>query len=255
MGKASAKRYNLDMTPPPTPIVLHADQEHDNLRTAVVLLLVFFFFVSYWLVNALLNLPIFGPVSDYAVSLSCVLGLVLALGITAVIENIFKRTWHSGRYLTLNEEGILAQFRHQEARRIRRDGYITQLNWAFNLKGYRRGGREKRLPTKWVCLACQLQQDDQRLIVYSYMPPAKAAVWLENDNAPHKFHHINLAGAFEASLSDRVKAPTRPEISNEMLTGKDGRYWLAERNRWLDGLELTHEDFATFMQFIARGES
>ncbi len=241
------------MSPTKTPITLHADREHDGLRTAVIFALIALFFVSYWLVNALLGLEALAAVRDYAVSVSCVLGLVIALGATAVIENMLKRHWPSGRSITLDDAGILAQFRRQNPLRFRFDGSMTRLNWTFKLSGYRRGGREKRLSSKWVCLACQVQQDGQRLVVYSYMPPRKAAVWLDED-APEKFQCINQADVADKSFSARVKMPTRPEVTNEMLTGKDGRYWLAERNRWDNGLELTHEDFATFMQFLAGGK-
>ncbi len=256
IGKAGAECYNLPMTSPASaPVVLHADQEHDSLRTAVVLLLTALFFVSYWIVNALLQSEIFGAVRDYAVSLSCVGGLVMSLAISAIAEKGLKRIWHSGRNLTLDDTGILVQLRHQADQHFRWDGHLTRLNWTFKLSGYRRGGREKRLSAKWVCLACQLQQDDQRLIVYSYMPPQKASRWLENDRAQQKFHPLNLATISDSSFSARVKMPIRPEISNEILTGKDGRYWLAECHRWLDGLELTAKDFATLMEEITRRQS
>ena len=248
MGKANTECYNLSMTQPTSPSsVLHADQEHDSLRTAVILLLLTFFFISYWIVNALLQLELFGPVRDYAVSLSCVGGLALALGLSAVVEKTLKQIWHSGRRLTLDDAGLLAQFRHESDRRFRWDVPLTRLNWTFKLSGYRRGGREKRLPTQWVCLACQFQQNDQRLIVHSYMPPKQAAQWLDGDQAEPKFRHLNLANISDSSFSARMKMPTRPEIPNEVLTGRDGRYWLAERHRWTDGLELTAKDFATFM--------
>ncbi len=249
MGKAETECYNFSMmTTLPLPVILHTDREHDKLRTTIVLILILLYFISYRIVQALLNLAMFATVRDYATAISCVLGLVLALGVTAVIEKILKRTWHSGQSLTLDEEGILAQYRHQNPIRIRQNGSMTRINWTFGLKGYRRGGREKRLPAKWVCLACQLQQDDHRLIVYSYMPPREAAVWLNDER--HKFRRINQADAIEPTLASKLKMPIRPEVSNEMLRGKDGRYWLAERNRWLDGLELTHEDFAIFMRYL-----
>ena len=237
-----------------TPITLHADQEHDGLRTAVIFILIALFFASYWLVNALLGLDALASVRDYAVSVSCVLGVIVALIATSVVEKLLKRYWPSGRSITLDDDGFQAQFRRQNPLHFQSNGSMTRLNWSFNLSGYRRGGREKRLPAKWMCLACQLQQDDQRLIVYSYMPPRNAAVWL-NESNPAKFQSIDLAEVADKSFSARVKMPIRPEITNEMLTGKDGRYWLAERNRWDSGLELTQEDFATFMQYLARVES
>lgn len=233
-------------------VVLHADQEHDRLRTTVILLLIFLFFLSYWLVSRLLNLDIFAPVRDYAVSLSCVLGLALALGITAVLEIWLKQIWPSGRSLTLDEEGIQYQSRPENAGQIWWGGGLAFLPWYFSLRGYRRGGREKRLSNRWLCLAYQLQQGDQRLIVYSYMPPQKASAWLNNDNSSPKFHELKPADVYESTFSGRFRPPTRPQIKNEVLTGKDGRFWLAERFRWEEGFELTPQDFAIFMDFIAK---
>ena len=71
--------------------VLHADQEHDGLRAVVILLLVVAFFVSYRLVNSLWQWDVLAPYRDYAVSLSCIGALPLALGITAVAEYWLKQ--------------------------------------------------------------------------------------------------------------------------------------------------------------------
>jgi hypothetical protein len=234
-----------------TPITLHADQEHDTLRTVVILFLITFFFLSYLLVNTILQLDFWGSISDYAVSLSCVLGLVLALAVSAVVENLLKRVWHSGRSLTLTDNGIEIQEKKASVKTIKQSGNAAQLNWYFNLKGYRRGGREKRLSNQWLCLACQLQQGGTRLIAHAYMPPQKAKVWLENENQP-EFHQIEPGSVYESSFSSRLGAPTRPQISNEILASGDGRYWLAERHRWDEGFELSPDDFATFMAYLAR---
>ena len=234
-----------------TPIVLHADQEHDSLRTAVVLFLILLFFLSFWLVRQLLNLELFGVVRDYAFSLACVGGLVLALGITAAVEIGLKRVWHSGRHLVLDEQGIGVHNPGQAVQYVRRDEGLAGLAWYFHLRGYRRGGREKRISSRWQCLAYQLQQGDKRLIVYSYLPPNQAAKWLQEEDVPHRFRQIRPADVYESSLARRLGAPARPHLSNEIITGKDGRHWLAERHRWAEGFELTPADFAIFMDKVA----
>ena len=237
------------------PIVLHADQEHDSLRTAVILFLITFFFVSYWLVYAILQLEFWGGLRDYAVSLSCVLGLTLALAVSAGAETLLKRVWRSGRSLALDKTSIRAHDKLIGDQQIDLTKGLSHLKWHFSLQGYRRGGREKRLPQKSICLAYQFQQGDTRLIVHSYMPPQKANLWLENDAVPPKFHEIKPGELIESSLSSRLGAPVRPTLSNEILTGSDGRYWLAERHRWEKGFELTPDDFARFMDYVARGKS
>jgi hypothetical protein len=243
------------MTSSPLPIVLHADQEHDSLRTAVVLFLIAIFFLSYWLVHSILQLEFWDSLRDYAVSLSCVLGLIVALAISAVFEKWLKRIWPSGRKLVLAEDAIRIEDKNRAKRVIKRTNRLANLNWYFNLEGYRRGGREKRLPKKWLCLASQIQQGDARLIVHTYMPVQKAKIWLENEADEPKFHEIQPDDVYESSLSARLGAPTRPAISKEVLASSDGRYWLAERHRWDEGFELTPDDFATLMDYLARGTS
>lgn len=242
-------------TPSASPIVLHADQEHDRLRTAVILLLIFFFVLGYWLIRMLLRLEFWGALRDYAVSLSCVLGLVLALAITGGLELWLKRIWPSGRKLVLDDAGIRAYDQSTESQFIQWRERWTSLKWYFSLQGYRRGGREKRLPKRWLCLACQLQQGETRLIAHSYMPPEKAEIWLDNENLRPKFHQIQPGDVYESSWSTRLGAPARPQLSNEVLTGSDGRYWLVERHRWDEGFELTPNDFATFMDKVAEWQS
>ena len=234
---------------------LHADQEHEKLRTVVVLLLIFLFFISYWLIYTLLQLEFWGNLRDYAVSLSCVLGLVLALAVSAGIEAWLKRVWPSGHKLVLDDAGIHVFTAGEVEKTIRVAEDWADLYWQFELKGYRRGGREKRLPQNYICLACQLQQDNGRLIVHSYLPPQKAAASLNKQIPLARFHKIQPGDVYESSFSTRLGAPARPIISNEVLTGSDGRYWLAERHRWNEGFELTPHDFAIFMDYLAKGKS
>jgi hypothetical protein len=183
------------------------------------------------------------------------LGLVLALAISAGLEVWLKRIWPSGRSLTLDENGICIKEKGAEEQMIRRSEGLARLNWQFSLRGYRRGGREKRLSQNWVCLACQLQQGDTRLIVHSYMPPQKAKIWLDTEAAHPKFYEIQPADLYESSLKARLGAPARPQIGSEILRGSDGRYWLAERHRWDEGFELTPDDFAIFMDKVAAWQS
>lgn len=242
-------------SPDSSPIVLHTDQEHDNLRTVVILLLLSFFFLSFWLVNTILKFEFWGSIRDYAVSLSCVFGLVLALAISAGTEIWLKRVWPSGRSLTLNKTSIRIQNKSADSQQISLKKSPAHLRWYFHLKGYRRGGREKRLPRNSVCLAYQLQQGETRLIAHSYMSPDKAKRWLDEHSTDIHFHEIHPEAVYESSLASRFGTPSRPTITNEILTGSDGRYWLAERHRWEEGFELTPQDFAVFMDKVAAWQS
>ena len=127
---------------------------------------------------------------------------------------------------------------------------LNLTRWYFELSGYPRAGRERRVSSNWFCLACQFQQDDARLILFGYFPPDKAVVWTEDQNLPEPFHLISLAHLYAEAGKKIRGAAIRPKIPSSMLTGSDGRYWLAEQKRWQKGVELTQEDFATFMEYV-----
>jgi hypothetical protein len=127
---------------------------------------------------------------------------------------------------------------------------VNLTRWYFELAGYARAGRERRVSSKWLCLACQIQQDDARVIAFGYLPPEKAAEWIENQHLSEPFHSISLAYLYSETGKRKRGAATRPVIPSSMLTGKDGPYWLAEQKRWQEGIELTADDFATLMSYI-----
>jgi hypothetical protein len=179
----------------------------------------------------------------------------LALAISFGLEILLKRIWHSGRSLSLDENHIIIQDESADPQQIDMAKGPTNLLWHFKLKGYRRGGREKRLSQNTVCLACQLQQGDTRLIIHSYMSPAKAESWLGDGTSDFRFYEIHPEEVYDKTLTTRLGAPARPQISNEILTGSNGRYWLAERHRWEEGFELTPQDFAIFMNKVAEWHS
>ena len=107
--------------------------------------------------------------------------------------------------------------------------------------------RERRLTAKHACLACQLQQDNVRLIVFGYVKGQAADSLLDGSD----FHQIEPADYYERGPLRRLRGATdRPQLPTAVLTGRDGPYWLAEQRRWTDGIELTAEDFVVFWQAI-----
>lgn len=102
----------------------------------------------------------------------------------------------------------------------------------------------------WLCFCCQVQQDENRFIVYTFAPPTQTAVYTPTH--PLRFQKINPVEVYDASENGRFAPPTRPDtIPSEILNSKNGRYWLAEQRRWREGLELTRQDFETFLQYLA----
>lgn len=240
--------------PTASPIVLHADQEHSGLRTLLFILLFAGVWLGYQLSLALLRRFAPQPIADYAVPLACLTGIPLGLVVIWSAENILKRVWHSGNTVTLeaaNGGHVYVQTRDGATQSFRLEKNLTMTNWFFRLSGYPRGGRERRVPGKWLCLASELQQDDDRVVVYTFLPPKRAAVWTDKSTVSADFEQIYPANLYDNSLRSRMAAPTRPEIPAEILRGKSGRFWLAERRRWVNGLELTPADFETYMRFVS----
>ena len=234
-------------------IVLHADQEHSGIRMVIFVALFAGYFLGFQIVSWLLEAFAPPALLDYTIFLSCVGGLPIALLIIWLLEKLLKRVWHSGLSLVLDQQGLTVHDRRggaaAETPAVRWSDNLTHLNWYFRLRGYPRGGRERRVPVKWLCLATELQQDERRLSVYSLMPPEAAAAF--TDNPKQGFHILNPAEVYDTSVRSRIGPPSRPQIPNRLLQSKDGRYWLAERRRWEYGIELSPEDFAVLMQHVA----
>lgn len=245
---------------PQGPIIIHADEEHGGIRLVVFISLFIGYLLGFQLVRWLLTTLAPPSIRDYTTFLACIGALPLAVLIIWALENLLKRIWHSGLSLELNSHGILARDtraggvdtqRSNDPRgdepAIQWDGNPSQLNWYFRLSGYPRGGRERRMPSKWLCLATEFHQDGARLNVYAFMPPERATPLIENPR--HGFHRVNPAVVYATSVRSRFGPPSRPTISNELLHSKDGRYWLAERRRWEYGIELSARDFLLLIDY------
>ena len=231
------------------PIVLNADQEHPGLRVGVVITVLVAFAIAYLIVRAILSGPLFAGrlVSSYSFALSCILALILALAAASAGESIMKRYWTSGRRVVLDDSGVEATLPKGEQVALDWSGRVWAIRWYFSLRGYPRGGRERRLSDKHLCLACQLQQDEARLIVFGYLKEEEAETLLSSGD----FHRINPAQYYERNrFRVRWQSTDRPQISVDVLASKEGPFWLAEQRRWAQGVELTAKDFGIFYEAI-----
>ncbi|HRQ36621.1 MAG TPA: hypothetical protein PLD25_01760 [Chloroflexota bacterium] len=234
-----------------SPIVLHADQEHSGLRVTVIVLLFACTILFFILLNTMW--PRLAPpgLVDFAFIIACSSSLVLALAAVWGVEKGLKRVWHSGRVLTLDENGILVQDLDLSPYTLNWRSNMNQLYWRFTLKGYKRGGRERRVPEKWICLAVQIREGENQLIAYTYIAPKKAEEFMARHGRAH-FHEIYPADVYATDARSRyLSLPSRPEkIPADVLAGKDGKQWLAEQHRWLEGFELTNQDFEKFIMTV-----
>lgn len=231
---------------------LHADQEHDAIRYLVLVVLLIGFCLGFTLVGGLLRLLLAGSEwYDYSTVLACLGALPVGIGLTALAEYYLKRVWPSGRSLQIDEGGVTLKRPNTDDRLIEWDKRFNVLRWTFGLKGYPRGGKERRVPASWLCLGLQLHQDETKMLLFTFMPPKKAERILEKYN----FNVLDPSDIYGNSWREKLSMPSRPEIPSSVIAGRDGRYWLAERNRWYDGLELTAADFETLLERIGEREA
>jgi hypothetical protein len=231
-----------------TPVTLYAEQEHAGIRAIVVLSIIVSYIFCFWLINTLGQL-LPERIASLGFVLACLLSAPFAVGITWVLERWLKQVWHSGYKLTLQNDGFTVTQPETGQMVFNLDQNYLNLNWYFKLAGYKKGGRERRVPEKWLCLCCQVQQDEDRVIVYTFAPPKKTAVYQENESL--SFEKLRPIDIYETHYKNRFSPPSRPnKLPPEVISGKNGRYWLAEQRRWQEGLELTFDDFETFLAFL-----
>lgn len=236
--------------------ILHADPEHGGIRFAALLTIAVGLIGGYFLMRLLLEwLASDSPLLDFATVISCIGAVPIALGFSWLVEHFLRKNWSSGMRFELT--GSELHFERDASANgsplsiaIDFDQRVNLTCWFFKLIGYPKAGRERLVSDKWLCLACQMQQDDKRLIAFTYVPPEKAQEWFNAQNLDEPFHEISLTWLYREAGKRRLGATTRPEIPVDMLTGPDGRYWIAERRRWEEGLELSEDDFVTLIDFV-----
>jgi hypothetical protein len=248
-----------DKTVGNSPIVLYADQEHSGLRFVIFIFLFIGLFAGFSLSVALMEAFAPPALLDYTIFLACAGAIPFALLVIWGMEKLLKRYWHSGLSFILDQTGLFVSDRRDKNRApdfqpdipaIVWSENFSILKWYFKLAGYPRGGRERRAPAKWLCLAAEFLQEDARLNVYTFMSPEKAGRWIDSPGGG--FQRLNQAELYDRSVRSRIGPPSRPTIPNELLHSKEGRYWLAEKRRWQYGIELSPEDFNTLLTYAQR---
>lgn len=240
----------MNQTAFPDSVVLHADQEHGGIQFAVPLIMLGAGVVTFLFVDSLLLAPLLegGSLNDYRMALRIVLSIVLGIAIGGVAETILKRVWVSGRQLCLEPDGLIFGDKDQQAQRIAWDKRVNVSRWHYSLRGFPRGGRERRVPADHHMCACRLLQDNLSLVVYSYLLPRRA----RTIPGFAKFTELNIAELYSSSFFKRYTMPERPRIHPSLLTGKHGQLWVAEKERWTASFELTPDDFMTLLDALER---
>lgn len=224
--------------------VFHLDPEHSGVRYAVIAIVLVSFVIAFVAMNFLLG--VIAPQLDTTLILACLSAVPISLLFSAIGEWYLKRSWHSGRKLIVEPETIILHLPEGENKQIDRQKKMSQLWWRIPLAGYARGGRERRIPSKWSCVAGQLQQDETRVVAFCYVRPQRLDQWLRH----YEFARLHPEEVYNTSFRGRLGSPLRPDLPAEVIAGDQGRFWLAERNRWAFGVEMTEDDFEEFLGII-----
>jgi hypothetical protein len=162
-------------------------------------------------------------------------GLPLALVLTAVLlsigERVIKPRWHSGRHLELDQQSLtLVDKRHgrHERNRLAWSEPVHVDGWYFEVPT-RRG----RVPKGWYCVSVHLSQNDQEVIVYTFMSPEDARQMKQWESG---FTQLVSEKSSFLNTKRRAVHHARQAAQYKKLKGY-------EQERWSDGAEISPEDF------------
>lgn len=176
-------------------------------------------------------------VVDTTFNIANPLCIVLPLDAAAVfagsplIERLLKVLLPSRRRATLTPDAlVVTDARRSPPQQTRIDWHET-LNvraWRFEVR--RRG---TRIPRGWFCMALQLLQDDDDIILYTFMPQPEAEALTGYD------HFVRLRPRQETESNTDLNA-----------VAEQRRLLKLEDARWEDGAEVDRKDFRAIVDTI-----
>lgn len=208
-----------------TKTVYHVDSEHGGIRFATMLLFLAGFLIGFFATNIL--------IADAGINLLSVLvGILVATVVTMLGERQLKKVWKSGRVVIIDPESVEIQKKGvQETLVTRKDG-VTAILWTFRIN------RRSRVPKGYTMFAVALERDDERhLTAYTFMSPAQTTAFED-------------AKRFKAIQSRKEEKNQANNALREDLraAGEQRRLREAENYRWLNGAEMTPDDFVAYFQ-------
>jgi hypothetical protein len=224
-NEAQTDQEGLKLTD--TKSIYPADSYHAGLRLAIVGSM-----LAGFVLGALAIVPWLAKLLQVDVtSLFCfrvIGGLVTGAGIGWLVENYLYRIWPSGREIEIDAQGLTLREPSGENQSVAWDKHVNILAWQFKIK------QRAWVPKGWYCLSCQLVQDDQTIIFYTFIKPGLA-------------EKLPQWEAFKALVSPKDTTQKAQE-HNLADSPQQVRLRGVEQERWLDGAELQPKDFTTLIQ-------
>jgi hypothetical protein len=166
-------------------------------------------------------------------SLACI---VLPLDVVALvagglaIESTLKRLLPSRRSALLSSDALEIRDERRKPPRITRiawDKTVNVKSWRFTIP------HRSRVQKGWYCMALDLVQDEDEVILYTFMPPQEAE---------------SVAG-YARFVRLRPRQEIRSGIDLNTVT-EQRRLLRLEDARWDDGAEISREDFKALLESL-----
>jgi hypothetical protein len=161
------------------------------------------------------------------------LGMLLAILIGIVADRLLKRYWPSSRSLVINPDTLMLvdnNRKHPSQQTIHMDRRINPMLWRFLVMR-----STPKAQSGWSMLAMQLAQDENEMILYTFISPKRAKV----------FPMYNL---FRVLLNTKDSQNSKLGVRE---TAEQRRLRKLEQERWENGAELRPEDFLALVDTLS----
>jgi hypothetical protein len=205
-----------------TPITFAADPEHGALRISIVFIFVFIWAVVFALLNTIIP-------SEGINILALIVSFVATALLTQQVERQLKERWPSGRTVQIDHGHVRIVKKSQVQHQVDASQRVNVMLWRFRIS------RRSRVPKGWYMVACALEQDSDYIPVYTFMSPTQ-------------FDALNASQHFTILQSKKEAQKEGP--GDMRLAGEQRRLHAAESVRWMDGAEVSADDFQQFIRHL-----
>lgn len=204
-----------------TSLLIPVDAEHGALRLVVVAL-----FIVGWVIGYIVfNLVIPGGAVNL---LALLLSFAFVYVLVNQIERLLKARWRSGRAVQIDGRGVHLVYNGTIQQEIRADAPVSVLLWQFQTP------RRSRIPKGWHVVACALEQENLHLPVYAFM-------------SPDQFRRFPQSDRFVVLKSQKELKKSGSGRDELLLAGEQKQLHQAENRRWMDGAEMSVQDFELYI--------
>ena len=200
-------------------VVFDVDAEHIGIRAVGCSSFLVFGFIAFIFLSILFDTSF----------LPALLAIVISAVSANILERALKGRWKSGRKLTLDNESIILKKKGSVEHSFDVTKPINPLGWHFVVK------RTSRVKKGWHVVALALEQNDERIPVYTFASPTDFEA-ME--------HHKMFIQLQKEDKDDKKKQ------GSIKRAGAQRRLFDAELERGVFGAEMTLDQFKTYLQVL-----